>query len=83
MEKTMRWWSECTAGWRAKWSVVRDERNRAREEGQSLRSALLQAHVCLSKAHKDPVSRRRSTDSREKSGKSRWNCRRQRQLSTN
>uniref|UniRef100_A0A915PLW4 Uncharacterized protein n=1 Tax=Setaria digitata TaxID=48799 RepID=A0A915PLW4_9BILA len=37
MEKTMRWWSECTASWRQKWSTVRNERNRAREEGHSLR----------------------------------------------
>ncbi|NWR24193.1 C102A protein, partial [Emberiza fucata] len=32
MEKTMRWWSDCTANWREKWSKVRAERNRAREE---------------------------------------------------
>uniref|UniRef100_A0A1I7WKZ5 F-BAR domain-containing protein n=1 Tax=Heterorhabditis bacteriophora TaxID=37862 RepID=A0A1I7WKZ5_HETBA len=44
MEKTMRWWSECTACWRLKWSTVRDERNRAREEGQGLRNAYEQAN---------------------------------------
>lgn len=43
MEKTMRWWSECTASWRQKWSMVRNERNRAREEGHSLRMALTEA----------------------------------------
>ncbi|VDL66255.1 unnamed protein product, partial [Nippostrongylus brasiliensis] len=43
MEKTMRWWSECTACWREKWSTVRDERNRAREEGQALRHAYEEA----------------------------------------
>ncbi|KAL3998091.1 hypothetical protein ACH3XW_13610 [Acanthocheilonema viteae] len=43
MEKTMRWWSECTASWRQKWSTVRNERNRAREEGHSLRIALTEA----------------------------------------
>ncbi|VDN08044.1 unnamed protein product [Thelazia callipaeda] len=43
MEKTMRWWTECTASWRQKWSAVRNERNRAREEGQSLRIALMEA----------------------------------------
>ncbi|KAM3721603.1 Coiled-coil domain-containing protein [Dirofilaria immitis] len=43
MEKTMRWWSECTASWRQKWSTVRNERNRAREEGYSLRIALTEA----------------------------------------
>ncbi|KHJ96823.1 hypothetical protein OESDEN_03212 [Oesophagostomum dentatum] len=44
MEKTMRWWSECTACWREKWSTVRDERNRAREEGQALRHAYEEAN---------------------------------------
>lgn len=24
MEKTMRWWSDCTANWREKWSKVYD-----------------------------------------------------------
>ena len=24
MEKTMRWWSDCTANWREKWSKVRN-----------------------------------------------------------
>ncbi|VDK32677.1 unnamed protein product [Gongylonema pulchrum] len=43
MEKTMRWWSECTASWRQKWNTVRNERNRAREESQSLRTALAEA----------------------------------------
>ncbi|CCD66418.1 Coiled-coil domain-containing protein 102A [Caenorhabditis elegans] len=37
MEKTMRWWSSCTADWRNRWSAVRDERNRAREEAETLR----------------------------------------------
>lgn len=41
----MRWWSECTASWRQKWSTVRNERNRAREEGHSLRVALTEAKV--------------------------------------
>ncbi|VDM48289.1 unnamed protein product [Toxocara canis] len=45
MEKTMRWWSECTASWREKWNTVRNERNRAREEGQSLRTALAEANA--------------------------------------
>ncbi|KAL1456834.1 hypothetical protein WDU94_001530 [Cyamophila willieti] len=35
MEKTMRWWSDCTANWREKWSKVRNERNKAREELKS------------------------------------------------
>ncbi|XP_064466959.1 coiled-coil domain-containing protein 102A-like isoform X2 [Ornithodoros turicata] len=37
MEKTMRWWSDCTANWREKWSKVRIERNKAREEARLLR----------------------------------------------
>ncbi|XP_046733941.1 coiled-coil domain-containing protein 102A isoform X1 [Diprion similis] len=40
MEKTMRWWSDCTANWREKWSKVRNERNKAREEAKVLRSKL-------------------------------------------
>uniref|UniRef100_A0A8C8RBT1 Coiled-coil domain containing 102B n=1 Tax=Pelusios castaneus TaxID=367368 RepID=A0A8C8RBT1_9SAUR len=40
MEKTMRWWSDCTANWREKWSKVRTERNKAREEGRQLRIKL-------------------------------------------
>ncbi|KAM3919861.1 coiled-coil domain-containing protein 102A isoform 1-T3 [Leptodactylus fuscus] len=40
MEKTMRWWSDCTANWREKWSKVRAERNKAREEGVQLRNRL-------------------------------------------
>ncbi|XP_018918080.1 coiled-coil domain-containing protein 102A isoform X2 [Bemisia tabaci] len=40
MEKTMRWWSDCTANWREKWSKVRTERNKARDEVKILRSKL-------------------------------------------
>lgn len=40
MEKTMRWWSDCTANWREKWSKVRTERNKAREETRMLRGKL-------------------------------------------
>ncbi|XP_011700461.1 PREDICTED: coiled-coil domain-containing protein 102A [Wasmannia auropunctata] len=40
MEKTMRWWSDCTANWREKWSKVRNERNAARDEAKALRSKL-------------------------------------------
>lgn len=40
MEKTMRWWSDCTANWREKWSKVRTERNKAREEARSLRARI-------------------------------------------
>ncbi|NXF08581.1 C102B protein, partial [Smithornis capensis] len=40
MEKTMRWWSDCTATWREKWSKVRGERNKAQEEARQLRIKL-------------------------------------------
>ncbi|KAI1889941.1 hypothetical protein AGOR_G00168090 [Albula goreensis] len=40
MEKTMRWWSDCTANWREKWSKVRAERNKARDEVRQLRQRL-------------------------------------------
>uniref|UniRef100_A0ACB8FDQ4 Uncharacterized protein n=2 Tax=Sphaerodactylus townsendi TaxID=933632 RepID=A0ACB8FDQ4_9SAUR len=40
MEKTMRWWSDCTANWREKWSKVRAERNKAHEEGRQLKLRL-------------------------------------------
>lgn len=40
MEKTMRWWSDCTSNWREKWSKVRNERNKAREENRQLRAKL-------------------------------------------
>lgn len=40
MEKTMRWWSDCTANWREKWSKVRGERNKALEEARQLRIKL-------------------------------------------
>ena len=36
MEKTMKWWSECTANWRDKWSKVRAERNRYKDEVKRL-----------------------------------------------
>lgn len=36
----MRWWSDCTANWREKWSKVRNERNMAREEAKMLRAKL-------------------------------------------
>ncbi|XP_006824633.1 coiled-coil domain-containing protein 102A-like [Saccoglossus kowalevskii] len=37
MEKTMRWWSDCTANWREKWGKVRAERNKSRDECRQLR----------------------------------------------
>ncbi|BFZ13344.1 hypothetical protein BsWGS_16382 [Bradybaena similaris] len=40
MEKTMRWWSDCTSNWREKWNKARNERNKAREENRLLRAKL-------------------------------------------
>ena len=54
MEKTMRWWSDCTADWREKWSKVRAERNSAREEGRQLRVRLEMALKELSALKKRP-----------------------------
>ncbi|XP_068003856.1 coiled-coil domain-containing protein 102B isoform X1 [Melanerpes formicivorus] len=59
MEKTMRWWSDCTANWREKWSKVRGERNKAREEARQLRIKLDSAVKELSmlkKINQDLVS---------------------------
>ena len=40
MEKTMRWWSDCTANWREKWGLVKTERNKAREDIKVLKQRL-------------------------------------------
>ncbi|XP_036592543.1 coiled-coil domain-containing protein 102B [Trichosurus vulpecula] len=56
MEKTMRWWSDCTANWREKWSKVRIERNKAREEGRQLRIKLEMAMKELSALKKKQSS---------------------------
>ncbi|XP_074064467.1 coiled-coil domain-containing protein 102B [Macrotis lagotis] len=56
MEKTMRWWSDCTANWREKWSKVRLERNKAREEGRQLRIKLEMAMKELSTLKKKQSS---------------------------
>ena len=37
MEKTLKWWSDCTANWREKWTKVRIERNKAVEEVRETR----------------------------------------------
>nr|XP_009671523.1 PREDICTED: coiled-coil domain-containing protein 102B isoform X1 [Struthio camelus australis]XP_009671533.1 PREDICTED: coiled-coil domain-containing protein 102B isoform X1 [Struthio camelus australis] len=59
MEKTMRWWSDCTANWREKWSKVRAERNKALEEARQLRIKLeivVKELSMLKKINKDLVS---------------------------
>lgn len=58
MEKTMRWWSDCTANWREKWSKVRNERNKAREECKQLRTK-------LDTATKDSASHKREKEELE------------------
>ncbi|KAM7542758.1 hypothetical protein Aperf_G00000016364 [Anoplocephala perfoliata] len=40
LEKTVRWWSDCTNNWREKWSCVRDERNQLRDELRRTKLAL-------------------------------------------
>ncbi|GFS04194.1 coiled-coil domain-containing protein 102A [Elysia marginata] len=40
MEKTMRWWSDCTSNWREKWNKARGERNKAKDENRILRAKL-------------------------------------------
>ena len=39
----MKWWSDCTQNWREKWSKVRNERNKAREECKCLMKQLDEA----------------------------------------
>ncbi|NXT72194.1 C102B protein, partial [Chaetops frenatus] len=59
MEKTMRWWSDCTANWREKWSKVRGERNKAREEARQLRvklESVIKELSMLKKINQDLVS---------------------------
>ncbi|NXR77838.1 C102B protein, partial [Pycnonotus jocosus] len=59
MEKTMRWWSDCTANWREKWSKVRGERNKAREEAKQLRiklDSVIKELSVLKKINQDLVS---------------------------
>lgn len=34
----MKWWSDCTLNWREKWSEVRAERNKLREELKRIRA---------------------------------------------
>lgn len=53
MEKTMRWWSDCTANWREKWGKVRAERNKAREEGRQLKLKLEAAVKEVSKLKRE------------------------------
>ncbi|KFQ41011.1 Coiled-coil domain-containing protein 102B, partial [Nestor notabilis] len=65
MEKTMRWWSDCTANWREKWSKVRGERNKAREEARQLRIKLdnvVKELSMLKKINQDLVSEKKNLE---------------------
>nr|KAF6470871.1 coiled-coil domain containing 102B [Molossus molossus] len=64
LEQTMRWWSDCTATWREKWSKARAESTRAREEGRQLRLQLERAAKELS-ALKQQRSRAPGTEALE------------------
>ncbi|NXD28398.1 C102B protein, partial [Spelaeornis formosus] len=65
MEKTMRWWSDCTANWREKWSKVRGERNKAREEARQLRiklDSVIKELSMLKKINQDLISEKESLE---------------------
>ncbi|NXP94504.1 C102B protein, partial [Passerina amoena] len=65
MEKTMRWWSDCTANWREKWSKVRGERNKAREEARQLRiklDSVIKELTVLKKINQDLVSEKENLE---------------------
>ena len=58
MEKTMRWWSDCTANWRDKWAKVKAERNKARDEIKALKVKLDAAsqEICQMKRDRNELS---------------------------
>ncbi|NXE11435.1 C102B protein, partial [Lophotis ruficrista] len=65
MEKTMRWWSDCTANWREKWSKVRAERNKAQEEARQLRiklDSIVKELSVLKKINQDLVSEKENLE---------------------
>lgn len=67
MEKTMRWWSDCTANWREKWSKVRGERNKAREEARQLRiklDSVIKELSMLKKINQDLVSEKENLENK-------------------
>lgn len=56
MEKTMRWWSDCTASWREKWTRAKNERDKAREENRQLKSRLDEAWRELAVVRREKLS---------------------------
>lgn len=64
MEKTMRWWCECTENWRKKWSEVKTERNELRKELRVTKNQLDKAVKQLnSHQHQDLSFRMEGNDS--------------------
>ncbi|XP_042884905.1 coiled-coil domain-containing protein 102A-like [Penaeus japonicus] len=65
MEKTMRWWSDCTANWREKWSKVKSQRSRGvtgvlRREKNDLEAQMAlisQTHMMRSRNKDDLVEK--------------------------
>ena len=43
LEKTLKWWSDCTANWREKWNKEKTERRRLKDELGQLKSAYNQS----------------------------------------
>lgn len=56
MEKTMRWWSDCTASWREKWTRAKSERDKARDENRQLKARLDEAWKELAAARREKHS---------------------------
>ena len=56
MEKTMRWWSDCTASWREKWTRTKSERDKAKEENRQLKGRLDEAWKELAAARREKHS---------------------------
>ena len=63
----MRWWSDCTANWREKWSKVRAERNRYKEEAKraSARVEALIHRVNKAESERDSAAAAAAATARE------------------
>jgi len=53
MEKTMKWWSECAASWREKWTHVRLERNKVAEEARDMREKVASLEKTMREMRKE------------------------------
>ena len=69
----MRWWSDCTANWREKWSKVRAERNRYKEEAKraSARVEALIHRVNKAESERDAAAAAAATVAAERERKAR------------